>query len=118
MNDVRGLCPKGWHVPTNDEWIILENFLGSAEAGLRLKCYDGKFKNGNGNNSSKFCAVMGGYRSEEGNSTGIEEFTYLSSSTEIKENAIWGRGIHYADSTIMRCGLHKEFGLYVRCIKD
>ena len=120
VNDPRGFCPKGWHVPTNDEWIILENFLGSSEAGLRLKCDAGWTKNGNGNNSSKFCALAGGYRGKEGGFSGVEEFTYLSSSTERdhKENDIWGRGIHYADSTIMRCGLYKEHGLYVRLIRD
>jgi uncharacterized protein (TIGR02145 family) len=120
VNDPRGFCPKGWHVPTNDEWIVLENFLGSSEAGLRLKCNADLNKNGIGNDSSKFCALLGGYRSKEGGFTGIEEFTYLSSSTERdhEEHDIWGRGIHYADSTIMRCGLYKEHGLYVRLIKD
>jgi len=120
VNDPRGFCPKGWHVPGNDEWIILESFLGSSEAGLRLKCNAGWTKNGNGNNSSKFCILPGGYRGKEGGFSGIEEFTYLSSSTERdqKANDIWGRGIHFADSTIMRCGLYKEHGLYVRLIKD
>jgi uncharacterized protein (TIGR02145 family) len=118
VNDPRGFCPKGWHVPTNDEWIILENFLGISEAGLRLKCNADSRKNGN--NSSKICALLGGYRGKEGGFSGIEEFTYLSSSTERdqKENDIWGRGIHSADSTIMRCGLYKEHGVYVRLIKD
>jgi len=82
VNDPRGFCPKGWHVPTNDEWIILENFLGSSEAGLRLKCKAVPNQNGNGINSSKFCALLGGYRGKEGGFSGMEEFTYLSSSTE------------------------------------
>lgn len=120
VNDPKGFCPKGWHVPTNEEWIILENFLGSSEAGLRLKCNVRSNKNGNGNHSSEFCALLGGYRGKEGRFSGIEEYTYLSSSTERDEKAndIWGRGIHYTDSTIMRCGLYKEHGLYVRLIKD
>ena len=120
VNDPRGFCPKGWHVPTNNEWIILETFLGSSQAGRRLKCNAGGNKNERGMNSSEFCALLGGYRSKEGNFSGMEEFTYLSSSTERdqKENDVWGRGIHYADSAIMRCGLYKEHGLYVRLVKD
>jgi uncharacterized protein (TIGR02145 family) len=120
INDARGFSPDGWHVPTNDELITLENFVGSSEAGLRLKCNAGSNKNGIGNNSSKFCLLLGGYRGKEGGFSGVEEFTYLVSSTERdpKENDVWGRGIHYADSTIMRCGLFKEHGLYVRLIKD
>lgn len=120
VNDPRGFCPKGWHVPTNDDWIKLENFLGRTEAGLRLKCSSDRNKNGNGYDSSKFCVLRGGYRGKEGGFSDLEEFTYLTSSTirDPKENDIWGRGIHYADSTIMRCGLYKEHGLYVRPIKD
>ena len=114
INDPRGFCPKGWHVPTNDEWIILENFLGGSDAGRRLKC------DTSGNSMSKFCALLGGYRGKEGGFSGMGDFTYLSSSTERdpRENDIWGRGIHYADSTIMRCGLYKAHGVYVRLIKD
>jgi uncharacterized protein (TIGR02145 family) len=120
INDPRGFCPRGWHVPTNDEWIILETFLGSSEAGLRLKCNTGPGKNANDNHNTNFCALPGGYRGKEGGFSGLEEFTYLSSSTERdqKENDIWGRGIHHTDSTIMRCGLYKEHGLYVRLLRD
>jgi hypothetical protein len=54
------------------------------------------------------------------------EFTYLTSATQEKlpePNAnngffIWGRGVNYENKTMMRCGLDKEFGLYVRCVKD
>jgi hypothetical protein len=28
VSDNRGLCPFGWHIPSNDEWITLTNFLG------------------------------------------------------------------------------------------
>ena len=113
VNDPRGFSPKGWHVPTNDEWIILEDFLESSAT--ELKCKDGGSKNESG-----FCAVLGGYRGKEGGYSGIGEFTYLTSSTERdqNDNDIWGRGIHHNDSTMMRCGLYKGHGLYVRLIKD
>lgn len=29
VDDTRGLCPKGWHVPTEEEWIELEEYVGS-----------------------------------------------------------------------------------------
>jgi len=126
VNDPRGLCPKGGHIPTNDEWIILENFVGSSKAGLQLKSSTGWNNTGNGNKNSGFSAMPGGYRDRNGNFTGAGEFTYLSGITQdtlpnLKGDErffIWGRGLHSADSTIMRCGLNKKFGLYVRCIKD
>jgi uncharacterized protein (TIGR02145 family) len=125
VNDPRGLAPEGWHIPTNDDWITLENFVGISSAGTQLKCNTGH-SNITNNKSNNFCALLGGYRDRNGNFTGIGEFTYLSSITQdtlpdLKEDErffIWGRGLHVENSTIMRCGLDKKFGLYVRCIKD
>jgi uncharacterized protein (TIGR02145 family) len=118
ISDVRGFSPEGWHVPTNNEWIALENFVGISEAGTRLMCRTDSNKKGD--NHPQFGALLGGYRGKEGGFTGIEEFTYLSSSSERdeKENDVWGRGIHHANTTIMRCGLFKEHGVYVRLIQD
>jgi uncharacterized protein (TIGR02145 family) len=120
VNDSRGFGPGGWHVPTNEDWIILEEFLGTPVAGFKLKCKGEPGSKGIGNDSIQFCAMPGGYRGKEGGFAGIEEFTYLSSSTgrDRKLNDIWGRGIHFSDSTIMRSGLYKEHGLYVRLIKN
>ena len=125
VNDPRGLSPDGWHIPTNEEWIILETYLGLSEAGTRLKCDKGWKDNGNGDNSSGFCLLPGGYRSRDGSFHGSGEFIYLSGSTEdrledSKENKlfIWGRGVQFENRDVMRCALDKEFGLYVRCIKD
>jgi hypothetical protein len=44
----------------------------------------------------------------------------MASATERDEQAndVWGRGIHNANSSIMRCGLYKAHGMYVRLIKD
>ncbi len=82
VNDPRGFGVAGWHVPTNGEWIILEDFLGPAEAGLKLKCKADVAKNGIDNNSIQFCVKIGGYRGKEGGFSGLDEFTYLFSSTE------------------------------------
>jgi uncharacterized protein (TIGR02145 family) len=125
LTDPRGLCPEGWHFPTNEEWIALENYLGVSEAGIKLKCEKGWNANGNGDNSSKLCVLPGGYRGRDGGFSGAGEFIYLSSVSEekfedSKENkmVIWGRGIQFESHGVMRCLLDKEFGLYVRCIKD
>ena len=125
VNDPRGLCPKGWHIPTNEEWIALENHLGIPVAGTRLKCNKGWNANGNGDNSSNLCVLPGGYRDRNGKFTGVGEFIYISGLTEDKledskddKKFIWGRGVQFESKVVMRCGLDKEFGLYVRCLKD
>jgi uncharacterized protein (TIGR02145 family) len=123
VNDPRGLCPEGWHVATNDEWIELENHVGVEKAAVLLKSNEGWNDNGNGDSRTTFAIVPGGYRDRNGRFTGQGEFTYLSSATQEKlPDAdgffIWGRGVNFENPGMMRCGLDKEFGLYVRCVRD
>jgi uncharacterized protein (TIGR02145 family) len=119
LTDSRGLIPEGWHLPILDEWIAFEKFVQNKPDGFLFQCSSGQQKTG-------FCALPGGYRSKDGNFTGIGEFTYLSGATaeeildsdKSKQTMIWGRGLHAVQRSHMRCGLRKDFGLYVRCIKD
>ena len=57
INDSRGVCPEGWHVPSNGEYQLLIDFLG-LDAGVKLKSVDGW----NGTNERGFNALPGGYR--------------------------------------------------------
>jgi len=119
LTDPRGVVPEGWHLPVLDEWIAFEKLVDGKPDGFLFQC---SLKQG----KAGFCGLPGGYRSKDGNFTGIEEFTYLSGGTaeEIldsdknKQTMIWGRGLHAVQRSHMRCGLRKDFGLYVRCIKD
>lgn len=65
--DPRGLCPSGWHVPSDAEWTALTDYLGGNElAGMKMKSTNGwepyEGKSGNGNNESGFSGLPGGYR--------------------------------------------------------
>ena len=65
VNDSRGLAPSGWHIPTHDEWIVLQNHLGGEDiAGNKMKDnFDWKEDNGlsgNGSNESGFSAIPAG----------------------------------------------------------
>ena len=39
VDDARGLCPSGWHVPTDGEWTVMTDHLGRRpnESGLRME---------------------------------------------------------------------------------
>jgi uncharacterized protein (TIGR02145 family) len=63
VNDSRGLCPSGFHVPSDGEWTVLENELGgSSVAGNALKSSSSDTPPWNGTNSSGFSALPGGLR--------------------------------------------------------
>lgn len=68
VNDARGLCPSGWHVPSNSEWLQLINGQGGGSlAGSSLKCNVGwNAPNAGATNLTGFSAVGGGFRSSSG----------------------------------------------------
>lgn len=117
VTDSRELAPAGWHIPALEEWLQFEKSVDSTGAGVLFDC---------ANEANGFCTKGGGYRFSNGNFSGLGEFIYLSGVTEevIKDAdgtpgpVLWGRGIHVVDHTHMRCGLGKDFGLYVRAVKD
>jgi uncharacterized protein (TIGR02145 family) len=61
-----GVCPAGWHLPTRDEWIILSEFLGSSEAGQKMKARKQDPVPWDGNNESGFSAIPAGAGNGEG----------------------------------------------------
>jgi len=66
MGDSRGLCPTGWHIPSDDEWTTLMNYLGGGDvAGGKMKesGYAHWYQPNTGaTNSSGFTAIPAGYR--------------------------------------------------------
>ncbi|MGB1056710.1 MAG: fibrobacter succinogenes major paralogous domain-containing protein, partial [Flavobacteriales bacterium] len=63
VDDGRGLCPSGWHVPSDGEWTVLTDHLGGESvAGGQMKSTYGWGDDGNGTNSSGFTGLPGGYR--------------------------------------------------------
>jgi uncharacterized protein (TIGR02145 family) len=115
VNDPRGLAPEGWHVPSESEWIELENCLGGYEiAAKKLKSKSGWYEKGNGTDDFGFSAFPGGYRQE-------------GTFQKLTENGIWWSKednatyffIHYGGDNIGQGGDEsKQDGFSVRCIKD
>lgn len=116
------LCPTGWHVPTNEEWGVLIDYLGGAEmAGDKLK-EKGKIhwpdhpNTTKATNESGFTALPGGSRNV---AFGDIRFSgYWWSSSEYSTNNGWGYLLDFSYSKIQREVQSKSDGLSVRCIKD
>ena len=83
----QGICPSGWHIPSNAEWTTLIDFVGGEEtAGKLLKATSGwnssPIGDGNGQDTYGFSALPGGsgnYYVGFGDNVG-EEGTWWSSS--------------------------------------
>jgi uncharacterized protein (TIGR02145 family) len=120
VNDVRGLCPKGWHVPNEREWTILTDYLGGKFiAGGKLKSISlWDSPNSGATNSSGFSGFAGGYRLTNGMYDDIGSFGNWWSSTEDDAGDIWNRSMDYDFSDVSRSANDKRHGFSVRCIKD
>lgn len=121
VNDPRGLAPKGWHIPSDEEWTLLTDYLGGEEkAGAKLKSKNGWFDDGNGTNSSGFSGLPAGNRDDNGEFNAISEYSWWWSSTEYSNNSnkAWERMIDYNDGYVVRFDFYKGLGLSVRCLRD
>ncbi|MEY4144200.1 MAG: Chitodextrinase precursor, partial [Bacteroidota bacterium] len=119
--DSRGLCPTGWHVPTDAEWNSLATALGgSLTAGFALKSTSGWASLGNGNNSSGFSALPAGFRRETGAYDGILSHAYWWSSTTVPTNSAnaYHRRVSFNAQNLYRDNSDKRLGYSIRCILD
>lgn len=125
--DTRQLCPVGWHVPTDDDWLALTNYLDGVEfAGGKMKttgtveASTGFFlsPNADASNSSGFSAIPGGGRYSAGTFDLIGAQACWWSSTAGSETNAWDRYLHYNFGSAFRGSGAKPFGFSVRCLKD
>jgi len=122
--DTRGLCPTGWHVPTDGEWSVLENFLGgyilSENAAEMLKGPaqgDWNRPNSGVTNSTGFTALPGGLRYGFGAFANIGGYSGFWSSSNTGLDA-WNRGLAAGRHPIERSNYSRNDGFSVRCLRD
>jgi len=120
VTDSRGLCPEGWHVPAENEWSILVDYLGgSSEAGGKLKSTRRwRQPNTGATNESGFNALPGGYRGSDGNFRLIGSTGTWWSTTEGTTGMVVSRGLTYHTAEVYSGRGSKQSGYYVRCIRD
>ncbi len=121
VNDKRGICPKGWHVPDEDEWNTLISYLGGENiAAVKLKESSGLFwkeSDAQATNESDFTAYPAGMRSYDGVfSEAGEKAAWWTANSPEKYDAFY-RGISYDDNVVLTKSESKNSALSVRCIK-
>lgn len=134
-NDVQGVCPTGWHLPSDDEWKELEMDLGMSQAdadgeglrgtneGSKLGGNAGLWYNGGLDSNAEFgisgfSALPGGYRIHNGNFNDLYSNGYWWSAAEDGATLSWVRALVYSTSNVSRYNSNKSSGKSVRCVKD
>lgn len=115
------LCPTGWHIPSDEEWTTLVDYLGGRDvAGGKLKesgITNWQNPNEGATNESGFTGLPGGYRS--GGS-----FMFLGyvgewwTSTAYDANYSFRGTIYYNANNIAQSEIFKQTGASIRCIKN
>jgi uncharacterized protein (TIGR02145 family) len=123
----QGICPNGWHIPTDEEWCETTQYIdptvncewedwSGTDVGTKMKSTTGWNSGGNGSNSSGFTALPGG-----GN---LNPFFYLGlaarfwTSTQFDFDESWDRMLRTDYNNISRGYFDKEYGFSVRCVLD
>jgi uncharacterized protein (TIGR02145 family) len=116
------LCPKGWHVPTNDEWTAMTIFLGEKEsAGDKLKSTEKGFWDYpmcHPSNDFDFSAVPSGIRLVSGVFPLFADGRAVWWSSTGNDNDAWNRGLSFDSGRVFKGDENLRYGFAVRCIKD
>jgi uncharacterized protein (TIGR02145 family) len=116
------ICPVGWHVPTDAEWIALSSFLGGDSiSGGHLKSPGTVFwrlPNIGASNSSGFSSFPGGYRNSSGVFLYGTIFNYWWASDETAPKTASDWYVYHAEKALYHQFALKMFGYSVRCIKN
>ena len=116
------LCPEGWHVPSDEEWTTLTDFLGGkSSAGGKLKETGTSHwldPNTGATNESGFTGLPTGYRNYGGGFSSIKNYGFWWTSTEWSSTGAWYRDVNFSYTSVDRSNSNKKSGATVRCLKD
>ena len=122
VNDLRGICPEGWHIASDNEWLLLTNYLGGLNtAGGKLKATKTnhwQVPNVGATNISGFSALPGGYRDFDGSFYFIGYKGFFWSSTKNNDEYAWGRTLNNSNAGVNRYYYEMSLGASIRCLKD
>lgn len=134
--DVRNVCPTGWHLPSDSEWTIMEDYLvengygGHGQLNELAKSLSEKtdwiisYVTGSpsddisGNNSSGFSALPSGVRDAFGNFNSLGKYCTWWTSTIEGGQLAFQRDIHYLGNSLVRDFVQGQYGFSIRCLKD
>jgi uncharacterized protein (TIGR02145 family) len=127
----KGICPTGWHIPSNTDWNVLIKFVDPScpdntvnsnciKADRLLKATSNWNSGGNGTDAYGFSALPGGTGSSYGGFGNVGDFGYWWSTTEYSDGGAYVRNIYYKNDVISgNISVSKDYTLLsVRCVRD
>ena len=117
-----GICPTGWHVPTELDWMEMESYLVIAGHGKRmgevLKKSSGWQQQGNGSDLYGWNGTGSGHAWPDGNAHSLNWFGTYWSSTTTNDGDVMQRTLSSGSNQLQRGEYWDVIGSSVRCIAD
>lgn len=132
---VQGICPNGWHVPSDEEWTQMTSYVKNQNqfvcGGSSVNIAKALASQTGWNHSVNICAV--GNNQNENNAAGFTAFPAgyfvryccnfgdgagFWSSTALDDYLVWDRYLYYNDANVYRNGCGMDVGYSVRCVRD
>lgn len=116
-NEVQGICPNGWHLPSDKEWTVLTDNLGVSAAGKMKETGTMHWLSPNegATNASGFAALPGGGRNITGIFQRLGDLTYFWTSSAYGVSYAWTRKLDF-NSDVTRKYFRTNAGFSVRCL--
>ena len=116
----KGICPTGWHIPSDGDWDKLMTAVGgSSTAGKYLKATSGWNSGGNGVDKFGFAALPGGGGNSHGDFNYVGNNGYWWSASEFIALGAYYRSMYYDNEDVGRFSYDKRYSLLsVRCLQD
>ncbi len=125
VEGAQGICPEGWHIPSDAEWRVLENYLGGVSvAGGKLKeagTVNWRRFNTGADNASGFTALPGGEYDSHDNPNQfrlINEYAVFWTSTEASADRAMERYLAYNSAASSSLNWYKIMKYSIRAIRD
>jgi uncharacterized protein (TIGR02145 family) len=130
----QGICPQGWHLPTDEELKVLEGAVDSQygigdpewdldydrgfDAGTNLKATSDWNYGSNLTDPYGFSGLPAGYRDSSGAFYDAGYYGQWWLSAELNDLKAWLRVLGYLTPGVFRYDFGKEYGFSARCLKD
>lgn len=130
---VQGVCPAGWHLPSDEEWKELEVYLGMSRMEADKEVWRGSDEGGKlklegteiwaepntgATNESGFSGIPGGYRQTSGKYSFLDCYAVYWTTTPYDEESAWHRNLLCDYEQVYRYHYSKGGGFSVRCMKN
>lgn len=124
--DCQGICPNGWHVPTNAEWDALAEAMGGIKhkngnflnIGKKLKTTSGWYNGGNGTDDCSFAVLPAGYAYGSTVKYVGSGVAFWTATPYVDDELAYDCYLGYDSDALCKDINYKNYALYIRCVMN